>query len=105
MSAPLKRKGGGPHRHASKSDGPSPQDAAGPYSAAELGKMNAGFGRAMAREGRKPTMVSVFDGRRFLGTILPRGIRGYEALDANKKSLGLFSTQVAAADAISTKGF
>jgi len=52
-----------------------------------------------------PTMVSVFDGRKFLGTVLSCGPRGYEAFDANEKSLGLFPTQVDAANAISTKGF
>jgi hypothetical protein len=53
----------------------------------------------------KPTLVSVFDGRKFLGTVIPRGPRGYEAFDANEKSLGLFPTQADPANAISTKDF
>jgi len=51
----------------------------------------------------KPPLVSVFDGRKFLGTVLPRGPKGYEALDANEESLGLFPTQADAANAICKK--
>jgi hypothetical protein len=47
---PPKCKGGGPHRHPSKSDGPSPRDAAGPYSATRLRDMeDQRFRAAMAR--------------------------------------------------------
>lgn|SRR5215472_16841039 len=105
MNTSLKRKSGGPKRSERKWDPSVAKDAARPYSAARLAKMDAGFTRAMAREGRKPTMASVFDGRKFIGTVLARGVRGYEAFDANEKSLGLFSTQTAAANAISAKGF
>jgi len=46
---PPKRKGGGPHRHASKFDGPVPEDAARPYSTVRLTEMNARFLSAITR--------------------------------------------------------
>jgi hypothetical protein len=46
------------------------------------------------------TLVSVFDGRELVGFILSRGKLGYEALDHNERSLGLFPTQKAAATAV-----
>jgi len=49
---PPKRKGGGPHRHASKSDEPVPEDARGPYSSARLHEMDQRFRLAMARAGK-----------------------------------------------------
>jgi hypothetical protein len=39
-----------------------------------------------------PTMVSVFDGRELAGFILSRGKLGFEAIDRDEKSLGLFPT-------------
>jgi hypothetical protein len=45
-------------------------------------------------------MVSVYDGRACLGFILARGKLGFEALDREEHSLGLFSTQREAAAAI-----
>lgn len=51
----------------------------------------------------KPTLVSVYDGRRLLGFILNRGADGFEAFDAAERSLGVFNTIKAAADAISAE--
>jgi hypothetical protein len=45
-----------------------------------------------------PTMVSVFNGREL--AILSRGKLGYEAVDRNEKSLGLFASQKEAAKTI-----
>jgi hypothetical protein len=50
-----------------------------------------------------PTMVSVFDGRELAGFILTRGKSGFEALDCNEKSLGLFASQKEAAIAVMEK--
>jgi hypothetical protein len=47
-----------------------------------------------------PTLVSVFDGRELVGFILARGKSGFEALDHNEKSLGLFASQKEAATAV-----
>jgi hypothetical protein len=46
-------------------------------------------------------MVSVYDGQRCVGFVLSRGPKaGFEAFDANEVSVGFYSTQTAAADAI-----
>jgi hypothetical protein len=42
----------------------------------------------------------VYDGRRCLGHIIARGKTGFEAFDADDKSVGLFPSQRAAADAL-----
>jgi hypothetical protein len=47
-----------------------------------------------------PTLLSVFDGRRCAGFLLNRGVTGWEAFDADQKSLGVFPTRRDAADAI-----
>jgi hypothetical protein len=47
-----------------------------------------------------PTMVSVFDGRELAGFILSRGKLGYEALNRDEKSLGLFASQKEAPTAV-----
>jgi hypothetical protein len=52
----------------------------------------------------KATLVSVFDGRKCLGIVLSRGPKGYEAFTADERSLGLFPTQEAAANALSAAG-
>ena len=52
-------------------------------------------------EAFKPALLSVYSGRDCIGFVLNRGKVGYEALDANEKSLGIFPTERAAADAIS----
>jgi len=54
IAQPPKRKAGGPHRHAGKSDGPSPRDAARQYSSAQLHDMDRRFRLAMARVGKAP---------------------------------------------------
>jgi hypothetical protein len=51
----------------------------------------------------KPTLVSVYDGTTCLGCILGRGPDGFEAFDAVERSLGIFPTMKAAADAISAE--
>jgi hypothetical protein len=48
-------------------------------------------------------MAYVYDGRRCLGFILARGKLGFEAMDRDEQSLGLFLSQRAAADALTAK--
>jgi hypothetical protein len=48
-------------------------------------------------------MQYVFDGRECLGFILRRGKLGFEALDRDEQSLGLFPSQRDAANAIATR--
>lgn len=45
--------------------------------------------------------LSVFDGQTCLGHLVLRGKVGVEAFNSNDESLGIFSNQKAAADAIS----
>jgi hypothetical protein len=53
----------------------------------------------------RPTAVqSVFDGRQCCGHVLSRGKLGFEAVDADDCSLGVFPTAEAAARAIMTRG-
>jgi hypothetical protein len=49
-------------------------------------------------------MLSIFDGRECIGFVLARGVAGYEAFDRDGRSLGLFATRRAAADALSNGG-
>jgi hypothetical protein len=51
------------------------------------------------RNNSKPPLVSVYDGRIFLGRIFDRGAAGYECFDRDETSLGFFSNQRAALDA------
>ena len=45
-------------------------------------------------------MVAVYDGRACLGHVLERGKAGFEAFDADNRSLGIFPSQREAAAAI-----
>jgi hypothetical protein len=45
-------------------------------------------------------MLSLYSGRRFLGTIISRSKSGHEAFDAEGTSLGLYPNQKAAMDAV-----
>ena len=45
--------------------------------------------------------LAVYDGSRCIGYLMPRGKTGVEAFDANTRSLGIFPTMKAAADAVS----
>ena len=45
--------------------------------------------------------LSVYDGSRCIGFMMPRGRQGVEAFDADDRSLGFFADQKSAADAIS----
>jgi hypothetical protein len=47
-------------------------------------------------------LAYVYDGRRCLGFILARGKPGFEAFDADDKSVGLFPSQREAANAVVT---
>jgi hypothetical protein len=47
--------------------------------------------------------LAVFDSRTCLGHIMPRGESGIEAYDRDDRSLGVFSDQKAAADALAAK--
>jgi hypothetical protein len=49
-------------------------------------------------------LLSVYDGRHCVGFVLPRGKVGFEALDHNEQSRGLFATQELAIAALSTAG-
>jgi hypothetical protein len=51
-----------------------------------------------------PTLSYVYDGRTCLGHILARGKAGFEAFDRDDRSLGLFPTAKAAADALQGGG-
>jgi hypothetical protein len=48
-------------------------------------------------------LTYVYDGRHCLGFILARGKSGFEALDRDEQSLGLFPSQRDAANAIATR--
>ena len=39
-----------------------------------------------------PTMLAVYDGQRCLGHIIARGKTGFEAFDADDRSVGIFRT-------------
>ena len=45
-------------------------------------------------------MVAVYDGRACLGHVLGRGRAGFEAFDADNRSLGIFPSQREAAAAV-----
>jgi hypothetical protein len=45
----------------------------------------------------RPSFTSVYDGTRCLGHLLERGKTGWEAFDADDKSLGLYPSQKQAA--------
>jgi hypothetical protein len=46
-------------------------------------------------------MLSVYDGRRYIGAIIWRGRQGFAAFDAEDRTLGLFPDQKAAMRAVS----
>jgi hypothetical protein len=46
-------------------------------------------------------MLSVYDGRRYLGAIIWRGRQGYAAFDAEDRTLGLYPDQQSAMRAVS----
>jgi hypothetical protein len=48
-------------------------------------------------------LTYVYDGRDCLGFILARGKVGFEAIDRDERSLGLFQTQREAANAVMRK--
>ena len=47
--------------------------------------------------------LAVFDGQVCCGHIVSRGPNGFEGFDVDDKSLGVFPTQKAAADALTAK--
>jgi hypothetical protein len=49
------------------------------------------------------SMLSVYSGTVCLGHLLNRGKLGWEAIDTDDRSLGVFPTQQAASDAISAR--
>jgi hypothetical protein len=50
---------------------------------------------------QRPSFATVYDGKRALGFLLPRGRAGVAAFDIEERSLGVFPDQKAAADAVS----
>ena len=55
---------------------------------------------ASANTSAPAAMISIFDGRTCIGHVLGRGRTGFEAYDAEQRSLGTFASQQAAVDAI-----
>jgi hypothetical protein len=53
----------------------------------------------MSRQPESP-LAYVYDGRTCPGHVLNRGRQGYEAFDANDRSVGIFKTQAEAAEAL-----
>jgi hypothetical protein len=49
------------------------------------------------------SLLAVYDGQHCRGFILARGRSGFEAFDNSERSLGLYQSQAAAADAIETE--
>jgi hypothetical protein len=81
---------------ARKSAGPGTAAAA-----AEALKVDT-LGRRIDRQARSSPVsfqafVAVYVGRECLGQVLPRGKAGFEAFDRDDRSVGIFSTQSAAA--------
>lgn len=68
---------------------------------AARGSRSARAGRLKQSEAYTTNLLVVYSGRTCLGHILSRGREGYEAYDINDASLGIFSDQDAAADAVS----
>jgi len=56
----------------------------------------------MSTRAASPPMVSIYSGRECLGWVLSRGCKGFEAFDCHEQTLGLFSNQRDAANAIVT---
>jgi hypothetical protein len=52
------------------------------------------------RHDHRVAMAYVYDGRRCLGFIPARGKLGFEAIDHDQNSLGIFTSQRAAATAV-----
>jgi hypothetical protein len=57
----------------------------------------------MSRQSESP-LAYVYDGRTCLGHVLNRGRQGYEAFDANDRSVGIFKTQAEATEALPLPG-
>jgi len=53
---------------------------------------------------RSTPMISIYDGRQCVGFVLAHGRRGYEALDAGERSLGVFTTKDAAINKLKGNG-
>jgi hypothetical protein len=52
------------------------------------------------RQSGRNNFAYVFDGRQTVGHIISRGPRGFEAYDRDDKSVGIFATAAAAANAL-----
>jgi hypothetical protein len=57
----------------------------------------------MNRTAPSAALSYVMDGRECIGFVLARGRLGFEALDREEQSLGLFPSQQAAANALTSK--
>jgi len=53
-----------------------------------------------AANSSEPYMVAIYDGQRCVGHVLRRGTAGFEAFDADNRSLGTYLSQREAAAAI-----
>jgi len=61
---------------------------------------HAQTGHPTVMSGTISSMSYVYDGREAIGFVLARGRAGYEALDREQRSLGLFKTAAAAANVV-----
>ena len=52
----------------------------------------------------EPTCLSIYDGQRCVGHLIPRGRLGFEAYDAHDKSIGIYPDMKAAVAAIPAGG-
>jgi len=57
----------------------------------------------MSARSAEAVMISVYDGRTCLGFVLSRGCKGFEAFDAEERSLAVSPTQRDAANAVITE--
>jgi hypothetical protein len=60
----------------------------------------AGSNRNHHLEQAEPSILSVYDGQRCIGFLMPRGREGWAAFNCDDELLGLFPDQASAANAI-----
>jgi hypothetical protein len=73
----------------------------GPPPSTELAGSGDAMKHARDTEAVKPALLSVYSGQTCVGHIVGCGKAGFEAFDADEKSLGIFPSEKTAADAVS----
>jgi hypothetical protein len=73
----------------------------GPHAKVSAGRRKRSDAYKILDPAAQAGFLSVYDGTRCLGFLLPRGKLGVEAYDRDDKSLGVFPNQKSAADAVS----